>query len=360
MAETNRPVTRPRRPARSLLFPLLLVALGVVFLLNNLGVLGATAWDQLLRLWPVLLILWGLDDLLRREGAAGPALMIGLGAILLLNNFGVINVGVWGLLIALWPLLLVAWGFDLIVGRRSLWLGLLGAALMLVILAGALVLYGAFTPVAAVQGDTVRHDLGAATSAQVSLDPAVGELNLDALASGGEELIAGRLETPPGTEVLEDVSQDGDQTVVALSTKGRVPSFTGQVGRWEWNLGVNPDVPVDLNVDMGAGRLNLDLRNLMVNDLVVDMGVGETVVYLPEQGATQAQVNSAIGQLQVILPEGAEVRVQVDRAITGMSLPPELEAVSEDTYQTAGYEQAEQRIDLEVSQAIGNISVQYP
>ena len=45
-----------RSPRRGgLVGPAILVALGVVFLLNNLGYLGWGVWGTLLRLWPVLL-----------------------------------------------------------------------------------------------------------------------------------------------------------------------------------------------------------------------------------------------------------------------------------------------------------------
>lgn len=359
MSETNRPVVKRQTPRRSFLFPIFLIVLGVIFLLNNLGLLADNAWDLLLRLWPVLLIAWGLDDLIRRDGAAGPMLMIGLGVVFLLNNYGLISVGVWSLLIALWPLLLVAWGFDLILSRRSAWLALLGAILMLVILAGALLLYGVFTPMVTLQGDTVQHSLGDASTARITLQPAVGELNLDALAAGGDELIAGKVATPSGVRVVQDVSQQGDEARVALRTAGTTPNFGGNLSRWEWNLGLNPDVVIDLDVEMGAGQLNLDLRRLSVEDARVDLGVGEATIYLPEEGSTKAEIASAIGRLVVVLPKGMEARVEVDRALTNLDLPAGMLKVDDNTYQSAGYDETAEHIELDLSQAIGNIAVRY-
>lgn len=43
---------------------------GIVFLLNNLGLLPWVVWDQLWRFWPVIIILIGLQMLLGRSFAS--------------------------------------------------------------------------------------------------------------------------------------------------------------------------------------------------------------------------------------------------------------------------------------------------
>jgi len=42
-----------------ILLPLLIVAAGVVLLLNTTGVLSWSAWSELGRLWPIAVILFG-------------------------------------------------------------------------------------------------------------------------------------------------------------------------------------------------------------------------------------------------------------------------------------------------------------
>ena len=55
---------RKRNRRGGLIGPLILIGLGVVFLLNNLGILDWSIWEILLRLWPVLLVAAGLDLIL--------------------------------------------------------------------------------------------------------------------------------------------------------------------------------------------------------------------------------------------------------------------------------------------------------
>ena len=49
--------TQPYRG--SFFLPLLLVIAGILLLLNNLGVLEWSVWEEIAKLWPVLLILGG-------------------------------------------------------------------------------------------------------------------------------------------------------------------------------------------------------------------------------------------------------------------------------------------------------------
>ncbi|MDI6871259.1 MAG: DUF5668 domain-containing protein [Bacillota bacterium] len=67
-----------------------LILLGVILLLANLGYLTVETWEALARFWPVLLMLAGLDLLIRgnRLGWVAPALVLLLGAVLLLSTLG--------------------------------------------------------------------------------------------------------------------------------------------------------------------------------------------------------------------------------------------------------------------------------
>ena len=98
------------------LFPgLLIMAVGIVFLLDNLDLVES---GQVLRFWPVLLIALGVKHLSeardRGTGVSG-AVLAGVGGLLLLSSLNVIDVDVW----QLWPLFLIVFGFTML--RRARW-----------------------------------------------------------------------------------------------------------------------------------------------------------------------------------------------------------------------------------------------
>ena len=120
----------------SIFWPLLLIAAGILLFMNNLGQLPGTTWDVVLRLWPVLLIAAGLDGFWRGEGYAGATVVTGLGVIFLLGNLGYLTFTAWDLILRLWPILLVAVGLDIILGQRRPWSAVIGVLIGLVVTAG--------------------------------------------------------------------------------------------------------------------------------------------------------------------------------------------------------------------------------
>lgn len=126
----------------SIFGPLILIAIGVAFLLQNMGVISGDFWDIVLSLWPLLIIFAGVDSLVRREGVAWPTLLIIVGAFFLLKNFNIVNWHGWGSLWKLWPLILVAIGVDLIFKNRPLWVTIFGVVMAVIVVVGEIWLVG--------------------------------------------------------------------------------------------------------------------------------------------------------------------------------------------------------------------------
>lgn len=92
---------------------ILLILLGAAFLADQFHYLSFR--EVFLRWWPVLMMVYGLVQLIERPTSPfGPVLLVGLGCAFLLNNFGVIHVG---RVFRLWPIVLIAIGASILVGR---------------------------------------------------------------------------------------------------------------------------------------------------------------------------------------------------------------------------------------------------
>ena len=349
---------RPRRFRGSLLGPLILITLGLVFLLYNLGWLGEDAWSTLISLWPVLLIAMGLDGILRRDGLVGAALLIGLGTVFLLSNFGYLALNVWEVILRLWPVLLIAVGFDILVGRRSIWASLLGLVLVLVILVGSLWSFGVrIDRGQALPSEQVSQPVEGASQANVVIEPGAASLHLSA-SSETDLLAAGRIGTGRGQQVRQEFSRDGDRATLILRQTGGAAFFIpGGQERFRWELGLNSQIPIDLEVNLGAGEAVLDLTGLDLSALKVDMGVGQATVTLPVEGDFQAEVNGAVGQLRVIVPRGLAVQIQANTGIAARQFPAGYQQ-RDNTFTSPGYETAEQRVELVVGQAIGMLVIE--
>jgi len=285
-------------------------------------------------------------------------ILIGLGVVFLLNNLGYLPWSVWATLLRLWPVLLVAAGLDLLIGRRSAWGSLLAGLLALAVLVGSLWFLHTETDWRAGQGQEVQQALEGATQAEVFLNPAVGSVRLDALIGSGS-LIEGTVQLGRGERLVREYRVEDGTAVFSLGSEG---AFVGPVG-WGasslWDLRLSPEVPLRLEMHLGAGDLDLDLTGLMLDELEINLGVGRTTVVLPDTGEYLAGIDGAIGETVVVVPSGLGLRVRLDTGLVGTQLPDGLDC-AEDVCTAPGYFSAAHRVDLEVNQAIGRVVIRHP
>ncbi len=294
----------------------------------------------------------------RHGGVVGPVILIGLGIIFLLNNLGLLDWSVWEIFFRLWPILLVAVGLDLILGRRSIWGSLLAVVLTFAVL--GLAIWLASTDIG--EGRTSRTEnvtqpLDQVGQAEVALDLAVGRLIVRA-APRADNLVEGTVDLV-GQETLARSfdAEDGGTKLALRSESGAFGPFT-TAGAWErsWDLQLSPGVPLLLETNVGIGQQELDLTGLALESIQVEHGIGQSRVTLPAEGSFEARVSGAIGQTIVVIPAPLAARVQLSTGLSGRQLPPDY-LCDEDVCVSPDYETADHRVDLEVSQAIGSLVI---
>lgn len=294
----------------------------------------------------------------RRGGIVGPLILIALGAVLLLNNLGVLEWSVWEILLRLWPVILIATGLDLILGRRSLWGSFLAVLLTAAIVALALWLaQPGMTPGRAARTTEVTYPLEDVERAALIIDPGIGSLELGPLVDSSN-LIEATLALGRGETLDRTFSTEEDEAALNLRTESTSygPFTTGWASQRRWEVGLSPRVALDLDTNVGLGITDLDLRGLTVNNLSVEHGVGQAVVTLPREGSVRGTIQGAIGQTVVVIPADVEARLVLDTGLTARQLPDDY-TCADDVCTSQGYAEADQRIDLEVGQAIGQLVI---
>ncbi|WP_027894148.1 LiaI-LiaF-like domain-containing protein [Calidithermus chliarophilus] len=284
----------------------------------------------------------------------GAIILIAVGLIFLLQNLGWLSWDVWGAIGQIWPLILIAVGLDFLLGRNNRYRGpiLLGTAALAVVL----VLFYALRPASPGGVEQVSEALQGARQARVELSPSVTRLEVGALPAGSPNLVEGQLGLLRGERLERDTGRDGDALRVSYRTQGNTRGLTGNRGS-SWQVNLSPDVPLDLRVNAGVGETRLNLRLLRVEQLDLDSGVGRVYVELPERGQLEADVSGGVGEIEVVVPAGVALRVKADRGLGALDLPDGLVRRGEDRYESPDYEGAANRVDLEINGGIGRIQV---
>ena len=288
-----------------------------------------------------------------------PLILIGVGVLILLANLGVFNwTGLLGLL-NLWPLLLIALGADLLTAGRFRAVIVLATVVVAALAwTGNLSLPGV-GPVAPVPAEThqVEHPLAGASRAAVRLDVGVSRLSLGSL-SGSVNLIEGEVRTGRGEVFEQDLRLEQGVAMLELSSEERFRGFDfGRDERRRWDLNLSPEVPIDLSIDAGVGQVRLDLRDLDLSRLDLDAGVGEVVVTLPDRGRLEASFDTGVGATTIHVPQGVAVRLQASTGIGNVRVLGDF-VRDGDLYLSPGYDGAQHRVDLRINGGVGAVTVE--
>lgn len=285
----------PRRGNPSLFGPIVLIAIGAYFLLRNLGVLPDTLiwnWTAVFQLWPVWLIFLGVNVLVQQ--APRP-----IGGFL----SGVVGLSAVGFL-----------GYVLFFSADNPLLARLGVQ-----------------SEPETKMETISFAPDDVSEARVEIDFGVPGAELFAL-DDSRSLIEG--EVSYFGNLTFDTSQTGSSATVKLKTNDASgwlwftnPANWGSGGLEKWRIGLHPAVALDLNLNVGAGGVNLDLEDLKLSNLVLKGGAGRTTLTLPG-GDYDAELDASAGSMEIWLGGNGRQRIDVDGSAGSMTfyLPESMEA----------------------------------
>jgi hypothetical protein len=258
-----------------------------------------------------------------------PIVLLGAGAIWLLSNLGYIQSIDLGLLFRLWPVILIIIGLDILFGRVAPWIS---AVLGLAVIAGliAVLIYapslGISRP-AQLNTEHLEEPVGGATSAIVDLRLSLESTDVFPLVSG-QNLIEADMQHY-GNGYLRVTGETQKKVVLGSesNTSGNTwwwPFNTGWDNDQGWNVGLTDQIPLDLSVDGSLGSSEIDLTGLMLTDLNVNVSMGSMEITLPVSvSGYEMDINGSAGSLEVTLPENTNLTVHLDGSAgsTSFTLP---------------------------------------
>ncbi len=226
--------------------------------------------------------------------------LVGIGLLWLLGALGLVSTRVLSALLTYWPLLLIGAGLDLLLGQRRV-LGLPFTLLALVAIAVLALIPGRGIG----REQRFSEAVGIAQEAEVRLELSNAETTLGALEASDILIEA----TARGGGNVRFEVAGGERKRVFLG--GRSGIGFGRGGRWD--IGLNPALPLDLEIDGGSGRAELDLSGLELRTLTLETGSGGSRVTLPvHEPRTEVRLATGSGRTELSAPAGADLSVRAE------------------------------------------------
>jgi hypothetical protein len=170
-------------------------------------------------------------------------------------------------------------------------------------------------PVGDTQIDPQSVELGKAKNVEVELHLGVGHLRL---AGGAKKLLEGEFVYNVARwkpEVKYEVFGENGKLIIRQPESHGSP--IGGKTKNEWNLNLNDKVPLNLRVELGVGKSELELGSLNLKQIDIHTGVGECTLDLSGDWKQdlKADIEGGIGQVTLRLPAQVGVQADVEKGI---------------------------------------------
>ena len=287
-----------------------------------------------------------------------PAVLILVGVFALLINAGVIPVDRLDRLLDLWPVILVVIGLE-IVARRALQgaASELAAVLILLLAIGGAAAYVALGPSipAGAQSLDASGKVGSIEQATVHIEVGAANITVQGSSEIGDDLFRAHFDY---SGRKPDVSLDAPSGEVTIS-QANASGFFFQNRRFVLNLQLNSAIPWKIAVDGGASTDTFNLTSVHVMSIDLNAGASrENITLGAPSGTVPITINGGAVTVNVHRPKGVAVSVTVSGGAANLTFDGrQSHAIGTLTAHTSDYDSATDRYQIQVSGGASNLTV---
>jgi hypothetical protein len=295
--------------SRGLFFPLVLIAIGIIVLLANTGVLSSQALQRLGDLWPLLLVIFGLQLILNHTLPRQQATVVGLGAA--------------------------------------------------AVIVAAAVVYAALAPAAqfGTQRFVSSERLGGLSAATLDLN--YGAATIDVTAGGLSDSLYQAQIDYPGGENPPTISLDRESgTLQIRENSGFSPFHLFGGNRRHLTITLTDQIPWSIKVEGGAASLHLDLRHAQLSKVEISGGANQLDAQLPApKGTVSITVSGGANNLTIVAPAHSPWRIAVSGGVSAVTINGSSSGTLGGDFQqqSPDYNSATNRLDIEIGGGASHI-----
>ncbi len=300
-----------------------------------------------------------------------PVILIALGLLILLSNLGFVNSG-WRILWNLWPLILVFWGIAVLPIKD-----LYKIISVIIILAFTVTFFNRLTEKSPWWGfhNGWRNHYDWSDDENDSSSRTYSEQNLSVPADSLTKHGVLDLDAAAGSFTIEGLTSD----FLSFHKSGDIGNYSltskDTLGVKRINLSLEKDhvrssvhsnkVDIKLNekpswkmiFDIGAAEMNLDLTNYIIDTVSVDAGASSIKMKLGDKSpCTHVSLNAGASSIKVEVPEGTGCQINSESFLISRNFKG-FDKKADRMYQTSNFNSSKKKIYITIETAVSSIEV---
>lgn len=294
------------------------------------------------RRWSVDSLFWGL-------------LLVVIGGMILLSNLGVLQVN-WMELWRLWPLLIIAAGFSVLATRHWFWKVLSVLFVVIALMAVIAVGTGRYEPGAGMWGhqqQSVNLENGVT---QTEVEIKTGASQLEVVSADTDNVIDVSVEDSNSELTKSTRTADGTQ-YVRIASENNHGWWMMAPSKSDWAVTLTERVPMKLQIKAGASSTNADLSKLNLTSLRLDAGASSTELKLGNKAPElKVDIDSGVSSIKIMVPKDSGVSLKFKGGLSSKDVA-DLKEQSEGEYRSDNYSTAASKVDLVVDAGLSSLEI---
>src|SRR3972149_8113314 len=293
-----------------------------------------------------------------KRSIIAPIVLILLGIVFLLNNVGILSWDIWLSLWKFWPALLILIGVELFTGRA--------ASIKTLIILFALIfivpILITFTPLAKAplisESIDIEESLGTATSGKIAIDLPSTNLNIAPLATESARFVEGKISySQAGAKPIFSKSEENSAIIlnISQSNEKQLP-IVGNVKN-NTSLLLTKRLPLEIKIKTTAATANLDLSSLSVKYFEFESGASSLTVKFNKDTSTQGVISTGASTINIEIPDGLEAKLLLEPKVGNITIDERRFSKEGEVYKTKQFDSASTKLELEVKSTAGTINV---
>ncbi|KPU27788.1 hypothetical protein TR13x_00005 [Caloranaerobacter sp. TR13] len=280
-------------------------------------------------------------------------ILIFLGIFWLLSNLGILTFSVWAVLFDLWPIILIILGLNLIF-RKSKSIIIITWILFIIFA----IFYGLYLENSdsykLENPNIVLEKRNTITNGILDLKLLAGNFSLK---STENELLNAYI-TDPNIYYESNINNHSKTAQIEFKHKKNKKAATNR--GYEYKFNIDEDMIWDINFDMGAVDGTFDLQSIIFQNLDIEAGAGSIDILLGQKlKNSKIDIDMGAGNIDITIPKNLGVKIKFDGGVKHSNLK-KLNWIRKDSYyMSPNYDNTDKKVYITINIGAGNLNIRY-